>query len=256
MASISGIATIGAPDLYASSVTPGEGLQIGQLAWDGKSGKAFRYSLVGASALVKGNLIQEAANDVQFDALAVGTAGVVGDSFLQLTNGTTTVVPALFKGGSVFCNTAGAAVAVGDEYTITDISGTLTSGGALKVYTDRPLRYAYATATTKVGLHKSPWGGVIQYPVTTQTGIPVGVAIFELAATATTVYQYGWVQSHGICAALSDNSTYAIGSMLSPSLAVAGAVGVNVAGTTHGTIGWALHAAESTKCNPMFLMID
>lgn len=255
MASITGQANIGQLDLYTSSTVIPGGFQVGQLIY-GANGKAFRYALNGAVALVKGNLLQNAVNDTQFDALAVGTAGAIGDSFLQLTNGTTTIVPFQFSGGSVYSNTAGAAVTVGDEYTVLDITGTLTSGGAIKVWTDRTLRYAYATATTKVGLAKSPWGGVIQFPVTTQTGIPVGVAIYEIPASTSTVPVYGFVQTHGVCAALSDNSTYAIGSMLSPSLAVAGAVGVNVAGTTHGTIGWAAHAAESTKANIMFLMID
>ena len=88
-------------------------------------------------------------------------------------------------------------------------------------------------------------------PQTTQTGMPVGVSIYPILLN-----QYGWVQTHGPAAALSDNSTFAVGSMLSPSLAVAGAVGVNVAGTTHGTIGWARQAAASGKGIAVFLMID
>ena len=255
MAFLTGVPTISEIDLYTSTtVNPGV-FQVGALV-GGANGKFFRFALNGASALIKGNLLQNAVNDTQFDALAVGTAGAIGDSFLQLTNGTTTVVPFQFQGGSVYCNTAGAGVAVGDEYTILDIQGTLTSGGALKVYTDRPLRYAYATTTTKVGIAKSVWGGVIQYPVTTQTGIPSGVAIYEIPASTATVGTYGFVQTHGVAATLSDNSTFAIGSMVSPSLAAAGAVGVNVAGTTHGTLGWAMHANETTKAIPVFLMLD
>lgn len=255
MSNIAGPAFIPEIDLYAAQTTSPSGYSVGQKVY-GPNGKIFRYALNGAVALLKGNLLQEAVNDTQFDAMAVGTAGVVGDTFIQVTNGTTTVVPTLFAGGSIYTNTAGATVTVGDEYTILDVGGTLTSGGALKVYIDRPLRYAYPTATTKVGMSKSPWGGVIQFPVTTQTGIPAGVAIYEIPASTATVFQYGFVQSHGVVGALSDNSTFAIGSMISPSLAVAGAVGVNVAGTTHGTVGWARHAAESTKVIPIFLQLD
>ncbi len=249
MASISGIGLITPLDLYTSSATPGENLRVGQYAFDGKSGKGFRYSYAGASALVKGNLLQEMAQDTTYENMAIGTAAVAGDSYLQVTNGTATITSAQYIGGSIGVYTAGT-VALGDEYTIVGVSGTLTTGGALKVYTDRPVRYAYTTSA-KVVMKPSPWWGVIQMPQTTQTGMPVGVAIYELPLNT-----YGWVQTHGVCTALSDNSTFAVGSQLSPSLAVAGAVGVNVAGTTHGIIGWAREAAASAHGISIFLQID
>ena len=249
MATISGVGLLSPMDLYTSSASPGEGLSIGQIAWDGKTGKAFRYVLNGGAALVKGNLLQASAQNTTYDNMAVGTAGAVGDTYLQITNGTSTITAAQFVGGSISVYTAGT-VAVCDEYTIIGLAGTLTTGGALQVYIDRPLRYVYTTSA-KVNMKKSPWSEVIQFPVTTQTEMPVGVAQYELPLNT-----YGWVQSHGVCAALSDSSTFAVGSMLSPSLAVAGAVGVNVAGTTHGTVGWARQATASTKGISTFLMID
>lgn len=249
MAAISGVSLLSPMDLYTSSASPGEGLSVGQIAWDGKTGKAFRYVLNGGAALVKGNLLQASAQDTTYENMAVGTAGAVGDTYLQITNGTSTITAAQFVGGSISVYTAGT-VAIGDEYTIVGLAGTLTTGGALQVYIDRPLRYAYTTSA-KVNMKRSPWSGVIQFPVTTQTEIPVGVAIYELPLAT-----YGWVQTHGVCAALSDNSTFAVGSMLSPSLATAGAVGVNVAGTTHGTVGWARQAAASAHAISTFLMID
>lgn len=249
MANITGIGTIGAPDLYTSSTTPGEGLTVGQLAWDGKAGKAFRYALVGASNLVAGNLLQEPAQDTTYENMAIGVAGAVGDLFLSVTNGTATITNAQYMGGSIGVYTAGT-VPVGDEYTITGLAGTLTTGGAMQVYLDRPLRYA-VTTSAKVSMKRPVASGVVQFPVTTQTGMPAGVAIF-----ANTAATYAWIQTHGPVTALSDASTFAVGSMLSPSLAVAGAVGVNVAGTTHGTIGWARQAAASAKGIACFLMID
>lgn len=251
MALLTGTSTIGiqAVDLYQNGgTTAPSGYGVGQLN-PGVNGKSFRFGLVGAANLVAGNLLQNSADDTTYTNMAVGTAAVAGDAYIQVTNGTATITNEQFIGGTISVYTAGT-VAVGDEYTITGITGTLTTGGALQVYTDRPLRYAFTTSA-KVSMRRSPWSGIIQYPVTTQTGIPVGVAIYALTAA-----NYGWVQTHGVTAALSDNSTFAIGSMLSPSLAVAGAVGVNVAGTTHGTVGWAINAAASAKAIPTFLMID
>lgn len=251
MAQLTGIPTIGLldVDLYQNGgTTAPSGYGVGQ--WNpGVNGKTFRMSLVGGSNLVAGNLLQNSADDTTYTNMAVGTAAVAGDSYIQVTNGTATITSQQFEGGSISVYTAGT-VAVGDEYTITGVTGTLTSGGALQVFTDRPLRYAFTTSA-KVTMKRNPWSGVIQFPVTTQTGIPVGVAIYALTAS-----NYGWVQSHGLTAALSDNSTFAIGSMVSPSLAVAGAIGVNVAGTTHGTVGWAINAAASGKAISTFLMID
>lgn len=251
MGQLTGQPTIGIndTDLYTNGgTTAPSGYGIGQ--WNaGVNGKVFRFGLVGVSNLVAGNLLQNSADDTTYTNMAVGTAAVAGDAYIQVTNGTATITNEQFIGGTIAVYTAGT-VPVGDEYTIIGVTGTFTSGGALQVFTDRPLRYAFTTSA-KVTMRRSPWSGMIQFPVTTQTGIPVGIAIYALTAA-----NYGWVQSHGTCSMLSDNSTFAIGSMVSPSLAVAGAVGVNVAGTTHGTVGWSINAAASTHAIPGFLMID
>lgn len=249
MATVSGPSFITGADLYTSTATQDARMVVGQIAWDGKTGKAFRYALVGASNLVAGNLLQESALDSTYTNMVVATAGAVGDTSLAITNGTATITSAQFQGGQLAIYTAGT-VAIGDEYTITGVTGTLTTGGALTVSLDRPLRFAVTTSAT-VTMRRPLASGVIQFPVTTQTGIPAGIAHYAVTAT-----QYGWIQTHGPASALSDSSTFANGSMLSPSLAVAGAVGVNVAGTTHGTIGWARNAAASAHAIPIFLMID
>lgn len=244
-------------DLYTSDTVKNH--PLGAMGF-GANGKLFRYSLIGTTALVKGNLLQEAVNDTQFNNLAVATAGVAGDTVLKLTNGSTTIVPQHFQDGSAFCYTAGAAVAIGDEYTISgNIYGTLTTGGAIYVPVDRPLRYAYATATTAVNLAKSPYGGVIAMPPTTATGIAVGVAIYECAASTSTVFQYGWVQTHGIAAVLCDNSTFVIGSDVGAVSGTTGAVTIYAAPTAtigHMRIGMARQATSSAHAISVFLQID
>ena len=247
MAGISGLGTIGASGLYTSTASPGD-LVPGQMFWDGKTGKAFRYALAG-EALVMGNLLQASVNDTTYTNMAIGTAGAVGDAYLQVTNGTATITAAQFKGGSISSYTAGT-VAIGDEYTITDVTGTLTTGGALKVWLDRPLRYAYTTSA-KVTMKRSPWSGVIQAPATTQTEIAVGVAIYAIASG-----EYGWVQTHGICAVLSDGSTFAVGSDVGTPSGTAGCVTVFAAGTTHQRVGVVRQVSASAHCISAFLQID
>lgn len=246
---------LSAQDLYVNDTVKNH--PLGTLAY-GTGGRYFRYASIGASALVSGNLLQAMAQDAQFENMAVLASPIIlpqaGLQTVNVTNGTTTVVPGDYIDGSLSVYTAGGE-AVGGEYIIQGITGTLTSGGALVVTVDRPIQVAWTTAL-KVNMKKSPWANVIQFPVTTQTEMPVGVALFANAAGTAAVPQYGWVQTHGPAAVLSDNSTYAVGSGLVPSLAVAGAVGVNVAGTTHTPIGVARMAAASTHAIAAFLNID
>lgn len=229
-------------DLFQSGTDTLGAEQIGQRV-PGLSGKEFALALVGGSALVAGNLLQSAAQDTQFENMVVGTAAVAGATSIQVTNGTTTIVPYYFNGGSISIYTAGTD-AIGDEYTIMGISGTLTSGGALTVYVDRPLRYAITTSAT-VDMTKNLYNQVIQMPATTPTGVPVGVAIFAGATGSSTVQSSCFVQTKGMCSVLSDGSTFAVGSAVGTPSATAGAVTVYAAASTKTIVGDALQSAAS-----------
>lgn len=231
-------------DLYTSSTDQVGAEKIGQRQ-QGLNGKEFSLSLNGASALVAGNLLQESAENTTYENMAVGTAGAVGDNYLQITNGTATITSLQFQGGSIGVYTAGT-VAVGDEYTIMDVTGTLTTGGALKVWLDRPLRYAFTTSATVV-MKRNLYSGVIQMPATTPTGVAVGIAPFAIAASTSTVFQYGWVQTRGAATVLSDGSTFAVGSAVGTPSGTAGCVTVYAAATTKQAIGVAREASASAK---------
>jgi hypothetical protein len=237
MAAISGPSTSGAIDLYTSTATPGVGMSVGQIV-EGRNGKKFAYVLNGAANLVVGNLLQSSAEDTTYENMAVGTAAASGDKVLQVTNGTATITDEQFRGGSLTIYTAGT-IGIGDEYTIMGVTGTLTTGGALYVLLDRPLRAA-VTTSAKVNMKRSPYSGVIQFPATTQTGIPVGFAIYPITAN-----QYGWIQTWGEVGALSDGSTFAVGSEVGTPSGTAGAVTVYAAGTTHSKVGMVQQAAAS-----------
>lgn len=244
---LTGNRVISEQDLYVSSDVAQEG--IGDII-AGSKGRLYRYVLAGAVDLVAGNLIQEAAEDTTYENMVVGTAGVAGDPYIQVTNGTATITSAAFVGGTINVYTSGTSL-IGEEYIIKQITGTLTTGGALQVYLDRPLRKAITTSAT-VNMKKSPWSGVIQAPVTTQTGMAVGVAIFPIKAA-----QYGWILSHGEATVLSSGSTFAVGSEIgTPCVTAAGSPGVYVAGTTHQRVGVVRQAAASGKGITAFIQID
>ena len=242
MANISGNPIVGGIDLYSSSANPIA--EVGSLIF-GDSGKAFRYVLAGET-LVVGNVLQSSVVDTQFDDMAVAANVAAGQNQIVLTNGTTAVTAGQFVGGTVEFSVT---PHLGGEYTIVGHS-TATNGSSWTITLDRPLRTAITSAATKATVRRSPWSGSIQLP-TTQTGTPVGVAIYAIPSG-----EYGWVQTKGVAAVLSDNSTFAVGSALSNSVATAGAVGVFVAGTARSLIGHAMRAAASGKTIPVQLCLD
>lgn len=239
MANISGTGLISGYDLYSSSANPIA--EIGQLIF-GDNGKAFKYALAGET-LVVGNVLQSSVVDTQFDDMAVAANVAIGQDKIVLTNGTTAVTANQFVGGTVEFSVT---PHLGGEYTIVGHS-TAANGGALTIYLDRPLRTAITSAASKATMRRSPWSGVIQLP-TTQTGTPAGVAIYAIPSG-----EYGWVQTSGVAAVLSDNSTFAVGSALANSVAAAGACGVFVAGTARSFLGHAMRAAASGKTIPVQL---
>lgn len=248
MADITGLPLISDTDLYDSNAVASSAYSVGDVV-RGSKGRLYRYALAGATTLVAGNVLQEMVEDTTMENMAVPTAGTAGDMYISVTNGTSTITSAQYVGGTIGVYTAGT-VAVGDEYVITKITGTLTTGGAMKVWVDRPLRYAFTTSA-KVNMKRSPWSGVVQFPVTTPTGMPVGVAVYAIPAA-----EYGFVQTHGECTVLSDNSTFAVGSAVGTPADAAGACGVYDAATTYASIGVARQAKASAKGIAVFLQID
>ena len=244
MSSVSGRPTLSWIDLYASDTTIPSGYYLGQIA-DGPDGKTFRYALAGASALVVGNMIQSSAVDTQFNDMAVPAAvalGTIGN--ITITNGTTSVTANQFVGGTLEVSVT---PGLGDEYTIVG-HGTATSGSAWTVVLDRPLRTAWTTST-KVTVRRSPWSGVIQSPATTLTGTTAGAAIYAIPAAT-----YGWLQTGGVGAALSDASSILVGSPVAVPSGTAGAV---ILGATNlKEVGQAMRAAATGKTIPIFFTLD
>lgn len=244
MSLLAGTAVLSYTDLYTSFTEVPGGLMVGQLM-PGPAGKWFRLALVGGTDLVVGNALQSSVIDTQFTNMAVpstsaaiftGTAAAATTG-ITVTNGNTAVTANQFNGGSLSVFTT---PDLGSEYTIISHT-TATATGTLTLYLDRPIRNTWSTAT-KVNLRRSPWSGVIQSPITTLTGTPVGGAIATTASGT-----YGFVQTGGIGAALGDSTSILVGSAISlPSTIAAGAVTLNAAGFSE--VGFAMQATSSGHC--------
>lgn len=237
---ISAPTVLAARDLYSSSAERQQ--TLGQRGED-KLGRKFRYVRAGAVDLVAGNVLQSPARDVQFTGLAVASAAAIGATTLSLTNGTTTTTADQFKGGlAVVSESTG----IGQVFVIAG-NTVATSGAALTVTLEDSVRVAL-TISSKVTLYMNQYNGVIVSP-TTRTGKTVGGAIFPIVAT-----QYGWIQTGGPGAALSDATVAAVGEALSPSTTTAGCVTKQV--TLLESIGTAPILGVSAKVSPIYWTID
>lgn len=245
MSYIQGPRMLSGADLYTSYTELPSGWQIGDVAY-GDHGKTYRLVLAGASDLVVGNLIQSAADDTQFNDMAVPAAVAVNSRVVTITNGTTAVTANQFNGGTLVVSVT---PGLGEEYVIVG-HGTAANGAAWTLTLDRPLRTAWTTST-KVSVRRNACSGVIQFPATTQTGVPVGFAIYAIPAAA-----YGWVLKSGEVGALSDGSTFAIGSEVGTPSGTAGCVTVYAAGTTHTRVGTVRRAAASGKVIHVMANVD
>ena len=188
---------------------------LGTLGVD-KYGDRYRYVQAGAVALVTGNLLQEAVEDTQFRSMACAAARAVGKDEVSVTLGTTAVTANMFDDGQLWVESS---TGIGQQFRIKK-HGTASAAVACSFTLDRPLKIALTTSS-QISVRKSAYDGVIQYPITTQTGGAVGVALY-----AQTAVYFGWVKSGGDCPVLFDTGTNTSNGVtgLVPSAGVAGSV--------------------------------
>ena len=207
------IQTLGQADLV-SSATPLH--ELGALALDNQ-GRKFRYVKAGAVNLVAGNCLQSPAWAVdQVNLACIITA--IGSTTVTITNGATVAVTAnQYSGGTLIIETT-----PGEGYTYRVLSNSAAAtGGVITIIIEAPGLMVALTAASKASLHLSLYDGVIQSPVTTLTGMPVGVATYIITAA-----QYGWIGVFGKFGTL-NTGTAPIGNAMALPGAAAGSATVN-----------------------------
>lgn len=232
----------GLPTLYGldpMDVSTVQNHPLGAVGFD-SFGRKYKYVQAGAVALVKGNLLQSPARDVQYTDMAVQAAWALNASSGTVTLGSTATTANQFVDGTLVVSVT---PGIGQNFTVkshtvTDASGTATFGINEQVLT------ALSTSS-KVTVTKNPYDGVIVSP-TTRTGITVGVAL-----TAIAIDGYGWIGVEGQFGILSDATVAAVGEGVSPSTSTAGCVTKAV--TLLERIGTAGILGVSARVQPVFL---
>lgn len=218
------------------------------------SGDYREFVLVqnGGVALVAGNLIQSPASigSTHTGLAVVTTNWPIGATSIQVTAGGTLVTANQYAGGYAVIS---AGTGLGQTLRIASNSSA-TSSGTCTIVLEDPLSVALTTSTSKVSLTLNPYGspngtnvgtsGVVISP-TTATGPTVGVTVYPIPASTSTVASYGYIQTRGPVACLNDSTT-AIGLDVMPSSSVAGAVLTYVV-ATRNRVGTSTVAGETTK---------
>lgn len=219
--------------------------------WNTADGREFVIVQNGAVALTAGKLIQGPASiGANHTGLTCATAAI-GSTTITVTLGGTAVTANQYQGGYAVVS---AGTGIGQTLRIASHPAQATTSGTVVLTLEDPLSVATAVADSKVSLTLNPYGsqygaalgthGVVISP-TTATGPTVGVTIYPIPATTTSVLSYGFIQTRGPVACLNDAGT-AIGLDVMPSSAVAGAV-LTYAVATRNRVGTSTVAGETTK---------
>lgn len=181
---------------------------LGELV-QANDGRAYRYALAGATALVAGKLQQSAAQ-VTGDQNLTAVAAAIGDLVLASTTTVTWTANQYANGYAMITVTPG----VGYQYKIAG-HAAFTSAAPSVVLSDA-IQVALTT-TSRIDIIKNAFDSVIVNPATASSA-PIGVAVMPVPIAG-----YGWLQVLGVCNVLADGAI-TTGTTLVASNAVAGAV--------------------------------
>jgi len=239
-------------NLSGSSTEAGQGLytsssvrmhSLGQKL-ETPDGRAFRYCLAG-ELLVAGDFYQTAVHSSSYVSQALAAAAAIGATTLTVTAGTT-ITANQFKDGYAIVS---AGTGIGQMFVVKS-HPAITSAADGVITLDESVRVALVAADSTITLIKNPFDSIVKWAVT-QTGSSAGAAVYPIASG-----EYGWLQTGGAGAALSDSTaTAAETTGISPSTTTAGTITKAV--TTQETIGGAMQVVTvSAEVGAIRLNLD
>lgn len=210
--------------------------------------RRFRYCKAGGTALVVGDAIQSPAIvPDHLERTAAATA--IGSSTVAVPLGATLAAANQYAEGYL-----GISVTpdLGHAYRISGHPAAALSTTLTVTLDPSDLVGVAFTTATRLNLIANPYNGVIQFPVTTATGILVGVAVSTIAASS-----YGWIQTHGIGFPLI-HGTPALGAyVMSPGTTAGGSVIITTTNLIVAQLlGRMAMVGVNAKCGAVMLDID
>lgn len=227
--------------------------------WSSDDDRTFVLVQNGGTALVSGVLVQSPASiGANHTGLTLSTAAIGATQITATLNGT--AMTANQYAGGILVISAG--TGAGQTLKIDSHPAQTSTSGTVVLNLEDPLSVATLTSDSKGSFTLPQYGsqngtnvstsGVVISP-TTATGRSIGVTLYPIAASSSTVPTYGFIVKSGPVACLNDSTT-AIGLDLMPSSAVAGAVLTYVV-ATRNRVGTSTVAGETTKSQLITLQL-
>lgn len=212
--------------------------------FDTSDGREVMLVKAGAVAVVPGKLYQDAALVANHQNLAVTAFTAYSNNGnvparVTVTLGATAATANQYAGGFLVVNDNN-----GEGQTLRIASHPAANSGASLVVTLEDSPTTAITTASEVCLIP-PHGDSIIVAPTTLTGALAGVSLYDIAIGA-----YGFVTTKGLTSCLADGAI-AVGAMVGPSNAVAGAVEVAV--LAQGIVGNASQAGVDTEYRTIFV---
>lgn len=238
---------------------------VGQ-KFDTSDGRELALVQNGAVALAAGVLVQAEAEVTAFQKLAmtVPTAqpATAGTTAVLVTNGSTVLNVNKYAGGYLI---VASGTGIGQILKIASHQPAANAATFI-VNLEDPIQTTL-DATSKVSLLQNPYNNVIISPATTATGGPVGVSLYNIAAstapsfngttgalTTAGLAQYGLIVTHGPTSCLIDSTVTNVGYPLGVSKTTAGTLGVATL-TTVPQIAVSAQTLTSANNGLVYLML-
>ena len=214
--------------------------------WDLSDGRELLLVRAGAVDVAAGKLYQDAAIVANHQNLTVTAYTAYSNNgnvpaSVAVTLGATAATANQYAGGLLVVNSS-----TGAGQTLRIASHPAAASAGSLTLTLEEGAVTAITTSSKVCLIPPHGADVIVYP-TTDTGAPAGVGLYIIPTTT-----YGFLVSKGLVACLADGAI-AVGSSISPSGVVAGAVKTGV--LADGLIGNANQAGVDTEYRSVFINV-
>ena len=175
------------------------------------------------------------------------TAAAIGVKDVTVTLSTDAATLNQYAGGWLAVSDGGGSIGQGHMYKIVgnDVGG---AGSTCVLHLERGLTLAW-TSSTRVSIMTNPYKLVLQAPVTTPTGLVMGVPNI-----AVDINYYCWLQTWGMCNLLI-KTALTMGTNVLLDVAAAGSGGVDDGALVNTVIGMAGLVVATTDSGMVFLKI-
>ncbi len=241
MSGLSGARTIAATDFRDTTTAQEEALGTYQETVDGRG---YRYIRAGGSDLAPGKICVAATIDTNVVNVTVAATAAAGAEELTIDAGGAIVADAYKEGYVAISDATGEGIA----YQVRT-HNVLSGAGELVLKLSEPLKVGVTVDVSEATLIKNPWADVV-ISVADQGDMAVGVPNITIGDT-----EFGWVQTHGVCAVWADE-TIAVGSAITTGSSTVGAIETKDVDDAFPEYGYALVAGVDTEYRPVYLTID